>query len=119
MRAFLALMLLAAGPVLAQGDPCDDAETQVDLNDCTYVAWEQADEALNKAWAEAMALAEERGTQDTLRTAQRAWIAFRDADCAAHAALWEGGSAQPMIFNGCMETLTLQRTDALWAYAEQ
>ena len=119
MKAWLALALLAGGPALAQGDPCAKAVTQPELNECTYLAWEEADVALNEAWDAAMAVAEARSIEEPLLAAQRAWIAFRDADCAAQASLWEGGTGQPMIFNGCMESLTLQRTDDLRAYAEQ
>lgn len=121
MRILAGLFLLLAGPVAAQEHPCDGAETQIDLNECSYVAWEQADVELNEAYAAAMGVAEGHGGSagEALRDAQRAWIAFRDADCAAEAAFWEGGSAQPMILYGCLETITLQRTDDLWAISER
>ena len=121
MRILAGLFLLLAGPVAAQEHPCDGAETQIDLNECSYVAWEQADVELNDAYAAAMGVAQGHGGSagEALRDAQRAWIAFRDADCAAEAAFWEGGSAQPMILYGCLETITLQRTDDLWAISER
>ena len=98
--------------------------TQADLNDCTALAYEAADEELNLAYGAALGAARqfdswpEGRAEATLRAAQRAWVAFRDAACEAEAALWDGGSAQPMIRSGCLERLTLQRTDDLWAYAE-
>ena len=121
MRILAGAFLLLAGPVAAQEHPCDGAETQIDLNECSFVAWEQADAELNDAYAAAMRVAEGYGgtVADDLRAAQRAWIAFRDADCAAEAAFWEGGSAQPMILYGCLEMITLQRTDDLWAISER
>ena len=121
MRILAGVFLLLAGPGAAQEHPCDGAETQIDLNECSFVAWEQADAELNEAYAAAMDVAEGHGnaTAKALRDAQRAWIAFRDADCAADAAFWEGGSAQLMILHGCLETITLQRTDDLWAISER
>ena len=121
MKLLAGLFLLLAGPVAAQEHPCDGAETQIDLNECSYVAWEEADVELNEAYAAAMGVVEPYGepAQEAFRDAQRAWIAFRDADCAAEAALWEGGSAEPMILYGCLETVTLQRTDDLWANSER
>ena len=121
---FVGLACLIGVPVWAQ-DACEGAVSQPDLNDCTAEAFAAADEELNLAYEAAMAAARrydsspEGRAQDTLRAAQRAWIAYRDAACEAEAALWDGGSAQPMIRSGCLEHLTLQRTEDLWAYAEQ
>jgi uncharacterized protein YecT (DUF1311 family) len=122
----LAVLALAcaAAPAWAQ-DPCEGAVTQLDLNDCTHAAWMAADEELNLAYGAALEAARqydswpEGRAEDTLRAAQRAWVAYRDAACEAEAALWDGGSAQPMILSGCLGRLTTQRTDDLWAYAEQ
>ena len=119
-----ALVGLVAVPAWAK-DPCEGAVTQLDLNLCTDAAFRAADEALNRAYGDAIEAARrydaspEGQAEATLRAAQRAWIAYRDAACAAEAALWEGGSAQPMIRSGCLARLTDQRTDDLKAYAEQ
>ena len=121
---FVGLACLIGVPVWAQ-DACEGAVSQPDLNDCTAEAFAAADEELNLAYEAAMAAARsydsspEGRAQDTLRAAQRAWIAYRDAACEAEAALWDGGSAQPMIRSGCLEHLSVQRTEDLWAYAEQ
>ena len=121
MRILAGVFLLLAGPVAAQEHPCDGMMNQVELNECSFVAWEQADAELNDAYAAAMRVVEGYGgtVADHLRTAQRAWIAFRDADCATEAAFWGGGTGQPMILYGCLETITLQRTDDLWAISER
>ena len=114
---------LACGPAGAQ-DLCRGAVTQADLNECSYAAYLVADEELNRAYAAAREAARqidqwsEGRAEDSLKTAQRAWVAFRDAACEAEAAPEYGGSIQPMIRSGCLERLTLQRTDDLWAYAE-
>ena len=121
---FVGLACLIGVPVWAQ-DACEGAVSQPDLNDCTAEAFATADEELNLAYEAAMAAARsydsspEGRAEATLRAAQRAWIAYRDAACEAEAALWDGGSAQPMIRSGCLEHLSVQRTEDLWAYAEQ
>jgi len=48
-----------------------------------------------------------------LLTAQRSWLAYRNAHCAFIASATEGGSAQPMIRAMCMEELTTQRNKEL------
>ncbi len=117
------LAALGAGPALAQ-EPCEDAVTQADLNDCTALAYEAADEELNLAYEAVLEAARPDDSspasraEDSLRAAQRAWVGFRDAACESEAALWDGGSAQPMIRSGCLERLTMQRTEDLWSYAE-
>lgn len=119
------LLALAGGPALAQ-DLCGAAVTQFDLNECSHAAYLVADEELNHAYAAARDAARriDRGSsevraEDSLRAAQRAWVAFRDAACEAEAVPATGGSMQPMIRSGCLERLTTQRTDDLWAYAER
>ena len=47
---------------------------------------------------------------DSLRTAQRAWIAFRDAECALAYAQWGSGSMRTIAGNECLMELTARRT---------
>lgn len=123
MRSFLVLAALA-GPAPAQADACAGAVTQAELNMCTYEAWEIADGELNDAYAAAVEAARsydasyDGRAEEVLRAAQRAWVAFRDADCEAAAVAWDGGTGQPMIRNTCLEDLTLRRAEDLWGYAE-
>lgn len=48
-----------------------------------------------------------------LRDAQRAWIAFRDADCTARYALWQDGTIRSVVAANCVMTMTAARTIAL------
>jgi len=50
------------------------------------------------------------GRADALRTAQRAWIAFRDADCALAHAMWGSGSMRQIAGASCVLDMTAQRT---------
>lgn len=47
---------------------------------------------------------------DKLLAAQRAWIAFRDAECALEYAEWGAGSMRNIAFADCRMTMTAERT---------
>ncbi|MBU0644356.1 MAG: DUF1311 domain-containing protein [Alphaproteobacteria bacterium] len=89
--------------------------TQTDMNICSYQDYQAADAVLNETYAWAMDRAKTYGdtAADALRSAQRAWIPYRDAACDAEAVLYEGGSIQPLIMNSCLANLTRQRTDEM------
>jgi uncharacterized protein YecT (DUF1311 family) len=95
-------------------DPCDQAATQQEMNQCAAQQYKIADQALNQAYKRVVAnLAQNKPALDKLREAQRAWIGFRDANCTAQAALHQGGSIQPTILNSCMATVTTTRAEEL------
>jgi uncharacterized protein YecT (DUF1311 family) len=100
---------------------CDNAMTQRDMNTCAYQDYLAADLALNEvyAWAMSRAKTYENGADLALRDAQRAWIPYRDAACAAEGLLYEGGSIRPLIEYVCMATLTERRAqDMRLAYED-
>lgn len=118
----------SAGPALGQDVDCAKAVAQMELTYCAEQDWLAADEALNAAYGEAKALMQqidadlpkaERGAAVNLRDAQRAWISFRDAACAAEGYAMHGGSAEPMLIYGCRTRLTEQRTEDLQLLTEQ
>lgn len=114
-------LLLWAGA--AQDPPlnCDDAQSQAEMNMCAARDFQEADAELNRLWRDMIAGARESDreidrsydrqptSEETLRTAQRAWIAFRDAHCTYESFEARGGSMQPMLASGCMATLTRER----------
>ena len=51
-----------------------------------------------------------------LVAAQKAWIAFRDAECAFAVSSSEGGSIYPMEYSLCLEDQTKKRIKELQAY---
>ncbi len=121
----LALLLLAtlpALPVAAQTPDCANPVTQMDMNICAEEDWQAADEDLNTTYSEVMAAMKQmdadlpedlRGAEDALRTAQRAWISYRDANCTAAGFKMRGGSAEPLLVYGCLRQLTEARTEEL------
>lgn len=46
---------------------------------------------------------------ESLRAAQRAWIAFRDAECGLAYAMWGSGSMRNIAASGCQLDLTAAR----------
>lgn len=107
-----ALALLAATGPLRAAD-CAKATTQTDLNACAGQARGAADAALNAAYGDLVKEPSMADRLDRLRAAERAWVAYRDAQCAYEGAEYQGGSMQPMVVDGCAEALTERRTAAL------
>ena len=125
--AICGMAVLVAGSFHAQEVDCSMAETQQDMNICAEQDWQSADDELNLAYAKAMILmrnidadlpAEDQGAVQNLRNAQRSWVIFRDAACAAEAYMMHGGSAEPLLIYGCMTRLTAARAADLEQLAE-
>ncbi len=112
-----AALLLGAAPAFADeadGIDCNNAMTQSDMNICADKDYRAADKLLNAAYAKAVAGLDAH-SRDLLKTAQRAWIKFRDAECAYEAAPNEGGTIYPLEYSGCLTALTMARTKELKA----
>lgn len=117
-----------ATPTLADDKPdCSNPLDQYSLSYCAAVDYENADAELNRLWPEVVAaaksndeyvgeMARARGvptTLEALRTAQHAWIAFRDAQCEYEAYEVFGGTMQPMVGSLCLARLTNERIEVL------
>jgi len=114
MKGVAALLLGLPGALIAQPAPDCSAPSklpQQDINWCAAQEYAEADAALNARWPAARAGAREAGAEEALVTAQRLWLQYRDAACAAEAKPWEGGSMQPFILSTCLARLTWQRVD--------
>jgi uncharacterized protein YecT (DUF1311 family) len=80
---------------------------QVDLNACAVEAFRQQDRVLNELYAE-LVRQEDAASLKQLQAAQRAWLQFRDLECAyetpdAH------GSIAPTETANCRTALTRER----------
>ena len=92
---------------------CATARTQMELNRC----WaREADNAGRRLGATLSATLDKVAVRDKIEQAQTKWIEYRDAHCAAVAALYEGGSMQPMQRASCVVRLTDQRIADLSAF---
>jgi uncharacterized protein YecT (DUF1311 family) len=99
---------------------CDNAVSTVEMNFCGEKELEKADAALNAAYKNAIAgipeLASEKpydtkSWEEALRASQRAWVAFRDAECKDHVPMfWTGGTGATGEVLGCMTEMTKNRT---------
>lgn len=95
------------------------SQTQMELNEMEYNHFKKQDAELNKAYKQLVAIITIQKDKELLVKAQRAWVAFRDAHCAFTESAYEGGSMQPLVYNGCMTEATLQRIKELKALLEE
>ncbi|MEE4538032.1 MAG: lysozyme inhibitor LprI family protein [Erythrobacter sp.] len=125
-----AILLLAQAASLS---PCDqeaaDRGVQSDMNICAHREYLEADAELNAQWRETRehmrrsdtnaqdhidpARDDRPGYFETLLTAQRAWIAYRDAHCRSEGYYARGGSLEPLLVSTCKTQLTRERTQQL------
>ncbi|WP_253274538.1 lysozyme inhibitor LprI family protein [Nostoc sp. PCC 7107] len=103
---------------LAQKPNCDDPQTQLEINICSQLSYQNADKKLNQAYKQLLPkLSKTR--QQKLIAAQLAWIKFRDVSCEFERSAYEGGSIAPAIYAGCLEDATKQRTQQLREYLQR
>lgn len=112
-------LVLFAAPALA-GDAddidCNKAMTQIDMDMCANRDYQAADKKLNDVYRKLMAALDDKGYQAKLKTAERAWIQYRDTECTFEVAQNEGGTIYPMAYSGCVTKLTDARTKELQDY---
>ena len=117
MRLFLGLILVAALTSAARADECDNAMDQSTMNACADQSFKKADAELNTVYKKLQSRKnDDAEAAKLLIAAERAWVAFRDAECEFDAADNLGGSIYPMIYSGCLERLTQARIDQLNRY---
>ena len=102
---------------------CDKAISTHELNACEDKALDQADVAMNEVYKKVLAFIAKNGTEkpydtksweESLRKSQRAWVAFRDADCKDLIPMsWTGGTGTTGAVLGCMTEKTKARTKEL------
>src|SRR5713101_2138084 len=123
LLSFVALIIFAAASGLVQAqktkDPCADAQTTAEMRDCVGREYKQADDELNRVYRKLMAkIGNDEGRKTALKTAQQAWIKYRDANCEFASYLNRGGTIEPVIRYNCMTSMTVSRTKELREYVE-
>ncbi|HET9227515.1 MAG TPA: lysozyme inhibitor LprI family protein [Thermoanaerobaculia bacterium] len=113
MHRLILLCLLL--PLSAHADCFDTATTQLEMNSCAAEKYKKADAELNQVYK---AVLEEYKDDalfiEKLRAAQRAWLAYRDAEVEAKFPRREGeGSAVQMCIPLLQAQLTEERIKAL------
>ena len=119
MRAatfILLLCTLVSEYALAQGtkkaDPCANASSQAEMNDCAGKEYKAADAALNQVYRQLVAMLDDEENAQ-LKEAQTAWLKYRDLNCDFVADQYKGGTIRPMIHGLCLADVTKNRTAEL------
>lgn len=112
----LALLALLA----AQPADCRNAMTQADIDACAAATAHDAEAAMNRAAALLMdelkardRASRSRNGEERLIAAQRAWIAFRDAECRLAGLQAIDGSLESVLVAQCLSTMNGRRADEL------
>lgn len=117
-RIFLsACLVLLAGASAARAQECDRGDdSQQMMNICAAEDYQAADAKLNQAYQDLIS-SDDADDKKLLQVAQRAWISFRDAECAHSTAASSGGSIHAMEVSQCLTRLTNDRIKQLAAAA--
>lgn len=102
--------------LLAGGSPCAGSTTP-EVEQCLAADLARADTELNRYYAAAVTrLSRERETAPLakLRASERAWIAYRDAECGAVYEWWGPGTIRGAMMLGCQIRITKARTTTIW-----
>jgi len=97
---FLLLFVLVSGYAFAQGtkksDPCSNAQTQAEMNDCAGKEYKAADAALNQVYRQLVSMLDDE-EKSQLKEVQTAWLKYRDLNCDFVADQYKGGTIRPTI----------------------
>ncbi|MFZ0872032.1 MAG: lysozyme inhibitor LprI family protein [Rhodanobacter sp.] len=119
MRIFLATsVLMAIAPLaVALAQDCSNATSQMAMNVCADQAYRKTDAELNAVYSQInVRLKQDKEATKLLVNAQKAWLAFRDAECTFSTSASAQGSVYPMLVAQCRDGLTSTRIDELKAY---
>jgi uncharacterized protein YecT (DUF1311 family) len=97
-------------------DPCEKANESgitVDLVECSLKKLADADAELNKAYRQLVSRLDDKKWETKLRSAQQAWIKYRDANCDYVSEFSGGGSAVTFEYNFCLADMTDARAKEL------
>ena len=119
MRLLFAILVGALPLSAASADDCANPTSQMTMNLCAGEDARKADAALNAVYRQLMERAQgDNEITKLLVATERAWLAFRDAECAFAASRSVEGSIYPMLVVLCRAGLTSARVDELKAYLE-
>jgi uncharacterized protein YecT (DUF1311 family) len=103
MRFLLTAVAMMSFATTALADPTSD--------------FKRADQTLNQTFKQIQKrLGDDADGKTRFVKAQRAWIAFRNAECTFQSSGDDGGSAAPMVAASCQAELTKNRTKQLKGY---
>lgn len=125
-KALLILTILLNTTLYANNIRCKEDGTQMQMNQCAYENFQKSDKALNRVYKALRTKKEnDKAYLKNLKTSQRLWIKFRDAEldliftCVSENMRLCFGSMYPLLFNGEKEAMTRQRVKVLNSYLTQ
>ncbi|WP_322051696.1 lysozyme inhibitor LprI family protein [Paraburkholderia bannensis] len=96
----------------AQPECLNSAATQLAMDECVGRAMKADDAKLNETYKALLAKVSKNGANQ-LRKAQRAWVAWRDAQCEFNTMGTTGGSINSSMYGLCIDELTQEQTRRL------
>lgn len=115
----LGVLVLRPNAAATQDVDCSDPTSTVEMNVCADAAFDEADRRLNAVYKDALAQIaasdleapyDRKSWEAAMRASQRAWVAFRDADCKGLVPMeWSGGTGTSSAVMGCMTEKTEAR----------
>jgi uncharacterized protein YecT (DUF1311 family) len=111
-------------------DPCAAITTMADFNICYAEEFKKEDMNLNHLYRAALVVLEHElddalkrsakdeagyanNAIDDLKSAQAAWVKYRDLQCRAAGQQYQGGSIQPLVVNQCLTLVTEHRIEEI------
>jgi uncharacterized protein YecT (DUF1311 family) len=97
----------------------DKAESTADQNNCVDKSYKAADAELNKVYNIVRTpllkskSADDKEILKRLVSAEKAWVAFRDANCSLVGTQMMGGSGEGPMIGGCLVSTTIARVKEL------
>ncbi|RJT39407.1 DUF1311 domain-containing protein [Mesorhizobium waimense] len=102
----------------ARADDCANAQDQATMNECAGKDFHAADKKLNDAYKQIEGrLKDDAAGKKLLIDAQRAWVAFRDAECKFQGGPpATAGTIYSMVVANCQTSLTNDRLKDFQTY---
>lgn len=103
---------------------CDEATSQAQINSCAQQAYQVADAELNAVYQQVMqTYRNDKALAEKLKSAQKAWLKFRDAHLEAKFPAADKQQAYGSMYSSCyhfeLTRLTEQRTAQLRSWLEE
>jgi len=113
LAACLLSVAVASSRQKEQKPPCGEFGTQYEANQCAHKEFVEADAELNKTYNRLVAKLDTDEQRAQLKSAELAWIKYRDANCEFEADFYKGGTMRPMIASFCLARMTNSRAAEL------
>lgn len=114
---FLLLAVLTVSSFSAFSKDCSQLSATYDLKVCESENLDEQDKRLNVVYGQLMKKLD-NVAQAKLKKSQRAWIAFRDANCEFSGDEMRGGTMEGLVILGCLSNTTKERADELKDYVD-